>query len=101
MLNYPITVTLKKPVEHNKTRFDEIVFKREVIGLDLVAMDAVQGETRKNYALYASLAGVPIQVIYNMNGSDIRKVAEAAAPVLGEYLGLPALDEQAKSQPTA
>ncbi len=92
MTSSPIVVKLSEPVVHGEKSYDELRFTRYISGSDLVASDAVQGAMRRDYALHASLAGVPIQVFYQMRGSDIRKVREAVAPIMGEYLGI-SLDE--------
>lgn len=80
----PITVTLTEPVTHNKTTYSEIKFTRTARGRDLVAMDLVQGDTRKSFALFASLAEVPIQVFLDMSMDDYADVAKAAVPFMGK-----------------
>lgn len=80
----PTVVTLSRPVSHGKEVYSTITFSEPVMGRDLVAMDAVQGETRRNYAMLASMAGVPLQVFLGMTLRDIGKVQAAASARMGE-----------------
>lgn len=80
----PITVPLSEPITHGKDTYTELKFTRLMRGRDMVAMDAVQGGVRRTYALYASLADVPLPVIYDMRTKDIGKVAEVVAGLTGE-----------------
>lgn len=80
----PITVPLADPVTVGKDAYSEITFTRTTRGKDLVAMDAVQGDVRKSFALFASMAGVPIQVFLEMSTDDYEAVASAVAPLMGK-----------------
>jgi len=80
----PITIPLSEPITHGKETYTELKFTRLMRGREMLAMDAVQGGMRKTYALYASLADVPIQVIYDMLTSDLGKVALVVAALTGE-----------------
>jgi hypothetical protein len=80
----PVTVTLTEEVEHGKVIYREVTFARRMKGKDMVAMDAVQGGMRKTYALYASMAGVPMQVFLEMNAEDLEAVAQAVADLTGK-----------------
>lgn len=93
----PITVTLSEPVTHGKETFTSITFTRTMRGKDMIAMDAVQGGMRKTYALYASLAGVPIQVFLEMDANDLEEVASAVAGLTGKS-SKPKVDEEASPE---
>lgn len=80
----PITVPLAETISVGKETFTEITFTRTTRGKDLVAMDAVQGDVRKSFALFASMAGVPIQVFLEMSTDDYEAVASAVAPLMGK-----------------
>lgn len=64
--------------------FKELTFSRQMKGKDLLAMDAVSGELRKSFALYASMAGVPIFVFEEMGVDDFSDMALAVAPLMGK-----------------
>ena len=80
----PAVVPLSEPVQHGKETYTELTFARTMRGKDMVAMDAVQGGMRKTYALYASLAGVPMQVFLEMETDDLEKVAQVVAGLTGK-----------------
>lgn len=80
----PIVVPLTEPVTHGKETYTELKFTRLMRGKDMIAMDAVQGGMRKNYALYASLADVPLPVVYEMLTADLELVAQAVAGLTGK-----------------
>lgn len=78
-----ITVTLDTPVEHDGKSYDSLTF-RKMKAKDLVAGDLVSGETRKGFAIFASMAGVPIQVIEELDVDDFEKLGREAAPLMGK-----------------
>lgn len=79
----PVTVKLTDSVTVNGKTYTEITFTRKLKGKDMVAADSVKGEVLKGHALYASLAGVPLPVIEELNVDDLEVIAEAALPFLG------------------
>lgn len=50
---------------------------------DLAAGDLVKGDTRKGYALFASICGVPLAVIEELDLDDLTGLGEALQPFLG------------------
>jgi hypothetical protein len=48
----------------------------------MIAADAVTGETRRSFAVYASMASVPIQVFNEMSFDDIQAVMKGVQPFL-------------------
>lgn len=89
----PITVPLSGPITHGKETYTELKFSRFMRGHDMIAMDAVQGTMRKTYALYASLADVPLPVIVNMRTTDISKIAKVVDGLTGESSEIAVEDE--------
>lgn len=74
---------LSESVSHGEKAYIELTF-RKMKARDLVAMDAVQGEMRKTFALFASMADVPIQVIEEMDGDDFIRMGAEVAPLMGK-----------------
>lgn len=99
----PITVSLSEPVAHGKETYSSLTFARTTRGKDLVAMDAVQGDIRKSFALFASMAGVPLQVFLEMSTDDYAAVAQAVAPLMGKQgkTLLEGVEEKATAASTA
>lgn len=84
----PITVKLDEPVtigsgDKAKT-YAEITFTHKAKGRDFAAGDLVKGNTNRSYAIFASMAGVPITVFQEMDADDLTKVSLAAVPLFGE-----------------
>ena len=78
-----ITVTLAEPVEHDGKPYASLTL-RKMKAKDLVAGDLVTGDTRKTFAIFASMAGVPIQVIEELDVDDFEKLGREAAPLMGK-----------------
>lgn len=57
---------------------------RKMKAKDLVAGDLVSGETRKAFAIFASMADVPIGVIEDLDLDDFERLGEVAAPLMGK-----------------
>jgi hypothetical protein len=55
---------------------------RKMKAKDLVAGDLVSGETRKAFAIFASMADVPIGVIEDLDVDDFERLGEVAAPLM-------------------
>ncbi len=83
----PITIKLEDPVTisaGDKARtIKEITFTHKARGRDLAAGDLVKGSTMRAYAIYASMAGVPLTVFQDMSADDLTEVMTAGAPLLG------------------
>lgn len=83
-----VTFTLAKPIEHNGKSFSEFTFEEATAG-DLAAADIVQGELNKTLAVFASMAGVPIQVMRKIKAKDLGRLSLEVAPLLGEQTPRP------------
>lgn len=75
-------VKLGDPVTIGEKTYDSLTLHR-CRTKHLMAMDLVKGETRKAAALFASMAGVPLPVIEELDVDDFAKLGEAAAPLMG------------------
>lgn len=80
-----ITVTLDEPVDHKGQAYDSLTFRRAK-AKDFVAMDAVKGEMRKTMALFASMSGVPLPVIEELDAEDFARVGVEIAPLMGKSM---------------
>lgn len=80
----PQTVKLSKPIEHGGETYTQLVFTREMQMRDMFAMDDQQGGTRRTCALYASMAGVPFDVVAQFTNADMAKAAQAVAVLSGK-----------------
>ncbi|WP_432344813.1 phage tail assembly protein [Shinella yambaruensis] len=78
-----VTFALSKPVEHGGTTYTTLTL-REALAGDLAAADAVTGDMNKSFAIIASLAEVPIQVIKKIRARDLGPLMAQVAPLLGE-----------------
>ncbi|OYX07669.1 MAG: hypothetical protein B7Z15_15670 [Rhizobiales bacterium 32-66-8] len=76
--------TLQSPVTVDGKTYKDLSLRRAK-AKDLVAGDLVKGETRKGFALFASIAGVPLAVIEEMDLEDLNGFSLAAAPFLGGF----------------
>lgn len=73
-LQYPVTIDGKT--------YDALTLRRPR-AKDLAAADMVEGQTSKSFAIYASLAGVPLGVIRELDLADLTVLAAQAEEVLG------------------
>jgi hypothetical protein len=84
----PIIIPLEEPVTvgtgDNEKTYKELVFARKLKGKDLIAMDAVQGNTKKAFAMYASMAGVPLAVMMEIDSDTFEDLALEVAPLMGK-----------------
>lgn len=78
-----ITVTLAEPVKVGEETFEKLTFRRRK-AKDLVAMDLVKGELRKHMAMLASMGGVPLPVIEELDGDDYETVSRETIPLMGK-----------------
>lgn len=80
-----LTVTLDEPVEYKGQTYESLTFRRAK-AKDFVAMDVVKGETRKSMALFASMAGVPLPVIEELDAEDFAKVGMETRILMGKSM---------------
>lgn len=77
------TVTLDDEVTVNDVTYKSLTF-RKMKGKDMCAGDLVSGDTRKGFAIFASMADVPITVIEELSADDVEKVGLACMPLMGK-----------------
>lgn len=92
-----LTFKLDEPVEHDGQTYAELTF-RKMKARDLIASDVVTGEMRKSFALFASMAGVPIQVIEEMDGDDFIRMGMEVAPLMGKSAAAAAKKASAEAE---
>lgn len=78
-----ITFTPEDPPEHDGKTYTTLTL-RKMKAKDLVAGDLVKGDARKSFAIFASMAGVPIQVIEELDVDDFERLGEVAVPLMGK-----------------
>lgn len=78
-----ITIKLDAPVSFNGETFDALTL-RKLKAKDLVAADLATGDAQRAIAIFASMAGVPVQVIEEMDVDDFERLGAEAAPLMGK-----------------
>ena len=78
-----VTVQLSEPVEHDGKSYSSLTL-RKMKAKDLVAGDLVTGDTRKGFAIFASMADVPIGVIEELSIDDFERLGQEAGPLMGK-----------------
>ena len=78
-----VTVHLVEPVTYKDQTFTSLTFRRRK-AKDLVAMDLVKGEMRKHMAMLASMAGVPLPVIEELDAEDYESASKETIAVMGK-----------------
>ncbi|ABE63167.1 hypothetical protein Nham_2376 [Nitrobacter hamburgensis X14] len=82
-MSHTVTFTPESPITYNDKAYPALTL-RKMKAKDLVAGDLVTGDTRKAFAIYASMAGVPIGVIEELDIDDFERLSEVAAPLMGK-----------------
>jgi hypothetical protein len=83
MTEMNVTVSLDEPVTHDGKLYASLTL-RKMKAKDLVAGDLVTGDTRRAFAIFASMAGVPIGVIEELDVDDFERLGREAAPLMGK-----------------
>lgn len=78
-----VVFTPSAPVAHGGKTYPSLTL-RKMKARDMVSADLVNGETRKTFAIYASMADVPIGVIEELDADDYDRLEEVAAPLMGK-----------------
>ena len=78
-----VTFTPSEPITFNDKAYPVLTL-RKMKAKDLVAADLVSGDTRKSFAIVASMAGVPIGVVEELDIDDFEKLSEVATPLMGK-----------------
>ncbi len=76
-MEFPVTITLKKPVRHGSKDVAELAFEREVQAGDLFDINLVAGLTGRDFAnVIARLTGQPVPVIARLSAGDFARCGE-------------------------
>lgn len=94
------TFTPSEPVTFNEKSYPSLTL-RKMKAKDLVAGDLVDGETRKSFAILASMAGVPIGVIEELDVDDFERLSEVATPLMGKSAQAAIAAAKGKTKTTA
>lgn len=78
-----VTFTPSEPITYNEKPYP-VLSLRKMKAKDLVAGDLVDGDTRKSLAILASMAGVPIGVIEELDVDDFERLSDVAVPLMGK-----------------
>ena len=78
-----LTISLSEPVEYKGKTYTSLTFRRRK-AKDLVAMELVKGAHQQHMAMLASMAGVPLPVILEMDAEDFEDVNDKTVIMLGE-----------------
>lgn len=84
-MSEPVTFTPDTPPVHNGKSYP-VLSMRKMKAKDLVSADLVAGDTRKVFAVIASMADVPIQVIEDLDGDDYDRLEELVKPLMGKSM---------------
>lgn len=85
------TITLKYPVQDGATTLTEISLRRPKVR-DIAAGDKARiadGEMAGTIAMIASMAGLPVPVVMDIDATDFAALAEAMAELVGIDRPLP------------
>ena len=80
-----VTVPLEFPVTHEGREIRELTFRR-MKARDALAGEGIENEVRAGYAIFATLAGVPVDVIEELDLEDLERVGKDIAPLMGKRL---------------
>lgn len=86
------TIKLKYPVSHAGREISEIDLRRPKVR-DVAAGDKVRatdGDMAASIAMIASMAGLPVEVIMDVDAADFTALAEVMADLVGSDRPLPA-----------
>lgn len=81
-----VTFVPSQPLEYAGKTYTELTFKRPKVG-NLASMDAVDGELHKVLVFLASLSGVPVGAIEELDLEDLQRLAESIRPLTGDIIG--------------
>lgn len=78
-----IVFTPAEPIAHGGKTYPSLTLRKRK-AKDMVMADLVTGATRKTFAVYASMADVPIGVIEELDADEFDRLEEVAAPLMGK-----------------
>lgn len=81
-----VTVDLAYPFEFEGREVKSLSFRR-MKAKDAIIAEGESSQARAGYLLFASLAGVDVKLIDELDIEDIEKIAEAIVPLMGKSAG--------------
>lgn len=81
-----VTVDLNYPFEFEGREVKSLSFRR-MKAKDAIIAEGETSQARAGYLLFASLAGVDVKLIEELDIEDIEKIAEAIVPLMGKSAG--------------
>ena len=78
-----VTVILDTPVTHDGVEHKSLTF-RPMKAKDALVAEGEDSQVRAGYKLFAALAEVPVEVILELEMTDLAKVGEEVAPLMGK-----------------
>lgn len=78
-----VTVTLDTPVTHDGVEHQTLTF-RQMKAKDALVAEGEESQVLAGYKLFAALADVPVEVILELEMTDLAKVGEEVSPMMGK-----------------
>ena len=78
-----VTVDLDFPVIHEGQEITSLTFRR-MKARDALAGEDIENQVRAGYAIFATLAGVDVAVIEELDIEDLAKIGEEVKPLMGK-----------------
>ena len=95
-----VTVPLEYPVTVEGTEYTQLTFRR-MKAKDTLTGEDTQDATQAGFKIYAALAGVPVEVIHELDVEDLAEVGAKVAPLMGKRVAAKLAAELAKLSPGA
>lgn len=77
-----VSVTLKKPIEHDGKTYADLTFREAEVG-DFMVAETFKGEFSQNVAVLAAISGLPLPAFRKIKGSDFQRILKVTKPLLG------------------
>ncbi|SDR00030.1 phage tail assembly protein [Pseudovibrio sp. Tun.PSC04-5.I4] len=81
--NKSVTLDLEFPISHDGREIKSLSFRR-MKAKDSYVAEGEENELKAGFLLFASLAGVSIEVIEELDVSDLERIGEVIKPLLGK-----------------
>jgi len=78
-----VEISLSEPAAHEGVTYDKLTLRRMKAGDTLVA-EGEPNKAKAGFLLYAAMAGVPVEVIEDLDMDDFLILIEKAAPLMGK-----------------
>lgn len=95
-----VIVPLEFPVTVEGVEYKQLTFRR-MKAKDTLAGEGTTDPTQAGFSLYAALAGVPVEVIHELDMEDLTEVGVKVAPLMGKRAAAKIQEELAKLSPGA